>query len=80
MSKAYLKKYISKEGLDQIAEGDLVVFDMPGFCSGNYQAKVKKDEDGVLYINKKNCFFNGARDYYIWRGENRITLQSNITI
>lgn len=80
MSKAYLRKYISNEGLKQIEEGDLIVFDMPSFCSGNYQANVKKDEDGLLYISKKNCFFNSARDYYVWRGEVRITSESNITI
>lgn len=39
-------------------------FEMPPFCSGDYTAKIYKDELG-LYINAKDNYFNGCRDFNV---------------
>lgn len=43
-------------------EGDRIIFEMPSFCSGDYDAEVMKDDKG-LFIPKKDNFFNGCRDF-----------------
>lgn len=57
--------------LPDIKEGDIIYFDMPPFCSGEYEAKVLKDENG-LYIEGKN-YFNSCLNYRVnkpyWRKE-----------
>lgn len=60
MSKSYITEYIKY--LPDIKENDIIYYDMPSFCSGEYCAKVYKDEYG-LYILKKNNFFNSAYDF-----------------
>jgi hypothetical protein len=47
------KKYYFNNEFKDAKENDIVYFDMPSFCSGEYCAKVYKDEYG-LYILKKN--------------------------
>jgi len=47
--------------------GDKIVFEMPSFCSGDYEAVVKKDEDFGLYIDKDNNYFEGCRDFVVIR-------------
>lgn len=42
---------------------DIIEFEMPGFCSGDYSAEVLSDEFG-LYIYSKYNYFKGCRDYF----------------
>lgn len=47
---------------DNFSEGDKIVFDMPSFCSGDYECIVLKDEVG-LYIT--NNWMDGCINYKI---------------
>lgn len=60
------KYYLVNEEIDpdDVKEGDTIYFEMPPFCSGEYEAKVYKDEGG-LYIKKEDNFFKGCRDFRI---------------
>jgi len=51
-----------KNLLANAKEGDVIDFEMPSFCSGDYQAKIKKDNNG-LYIDKSQNYLSGCRDY-----------------
>lgn len=46
-------------------DGDIIEFEMPSFCSGDYEARIYIDNDGDPYINKKDDYSKGCRDYYI---------------
>lgn len=48
--------------LKNAKEKDIIFFEMPSFCSGEYSAVIYKDEKG-LYINKKDNFLKGCRNY-----------------
>lgn len=48
-------------------EGDTIIFDMPSFCSGDYEAVVKRDPIFGLYINQDDNYFEGCRDFDIKR-------------
>ena len=48
-------------------EGDEIVFEMPPFCSGDYKATVMIDPDFGPYIDKENNYFEGCRDFEIFR-------------
>ena len=48
-------------------EGDEITFEMPSFCSGEYVAIVKKDDEFGLYIDASNNWFNGCRDFFVMR-------------
>ena len=50
------------EVIKDAREGDLIDFDMPSFCSGDYSAKIFKDEFG-LYINSEDNSLDGCRDF-----------------
>lgn len=65
MKKFYLINLEEYDVLD-VKEGDVIVFEMPPFCSGDYEAVVMKDNRG-LYIHKDNNHFDGCRDYEIRR-------------
>lgn len=65
MEEALNKVYLHDLYLQtEFKEGDTIYFEMPPFCSGEYEAKVYKDARG-LYINKKDNFFEGCRNYRI---------------
>ena len=66
MKKIYLNQIFQNDVafLKKCEEGDIIEFEMPPFCSGDYQAKIYKDELG-LYINKKDNYFDSCRDYYL---------------
>lgn len=62
-----MKKY-SLINIDyKFQEGDTIIFEMPPFCSGDFTAKVYRDPDFGLYIDKKNNYFKGCRDFYVRR-------------
>jgi hypothetical protein len=48
-------------------EGDKIVFEMPSFCSGDYEAIVKRDKDFGLYIESEDNHFEGCRDFEVIR-------------
>lgn len=53
------------QGFDILAKakaGDVIQFEMPPFCSGDYKAVIKKDKFG-LYIDKDDNFLEGCRDF-----------------
>lgn len=58
---------ISEDFKFSFKEGDLIEFEMPSFCSGDYKAVVKKDKDFGLYIDKDNNYFEGCRDFIVLR-------------
>ena len=65
MSKKYLISFKGFESwLDGVEEGDIIDFEMPSFCSGDYKAVVKKDDYG-LYIDSKDNYMKGCRDFEI---------------
>jgi hypothetical protein len=45
-------------------EGDVIEFEMPSFCSGDYVAKIFIDNDGDPYIDKNQNHVGGCRDYH----------------
>jgi len=53
-------------------EGDVIEFEMPSFCSGDYKAVVKRDEDFGLYIDKDDNYFEGCRDFIVLRNGEEI--------
>lgn len=52
----------NKNLLANAEEGDIIDFEMPPFCSGDYIAKIYKDNNG-LYIKKEDNYLSGCRDY-----------------
>lgn len=52
-------------------EGDLIVFEMPSFCSGNYEAVVYNDPKFGLYIDKKHNHFESCRDFEVIKKKDR---------
>jgi hypothetical protein len=53
-------------------EGDVIEFEMPSFCTGDYKAVVKKDPFFGFYINKKDARFEGCRDFEVYRNGEKI--------
>lgn len=51
----------------EFEEGDEIIFEMPSFCSGDYTAIVHHDPKFGLYIQNKNNYFEGCRDFYVIR-------------
>lgn len=66
MIKQYLIQIFQqdKKFLKEAKEGDIIDFDMPPFCSGDYTAKIYKDNNG-LYIKKEDNYLSGCRDYVL---------------
>lgn len=57
--RAYIKRWFSKE--QKLKEGDVVKFEMPPFCSGDYLSEIFFDEKGNPYIDEINNFIDGCR-------------------
>ena len=51
----------------EFQEGDIIIFEMPPFCSGDYKAVVRRDKDFGLYIDQEDNYFKGCRDFKIIR-------------
>jgi hypothetical protein len=64
VKKDYLVQVLQDdpEFLASLKEGDIISFDMPPFCSGDYHAIVFEDEGG-LNIDHRDNYFAGCRDY-----------------
>lgn len=62
--KQYLIQIFQKDKslLAKAKAGDIISFDMPAFCSGDYYAKIYTDEFG-LYIKKADNYLKGCRNY-----------------
>ena len=52
--------------------GDKIEFEMPSFCSGDYEAVVMKDKDFGLYIDAEDNYFEGCRDFRVLRNGKEI--------
>jgi hypothetical protein len=48
-------------------DGDEIIFEMPAFCSGDYAARVYKDENYGCYIDDSSNWFEGCRSFYVRR-------------
>ena len=64
MSKYYITNEIAKYNLKGLKSGKKIIFEMPPFCSGNYEAVIKKDDIG-FYIDSRDNYFKGCRDFEI---------------
>ncbi len=67
MVKYYLAnvlKDVKENYRKKFKAGKVIFFEMPPFCSGDYTAKIYKDELG-LYINKEDNYFKGCRNFTI---------------
>lgn len=68
MSKTGKYSLINIDYIDfEFEEGDEIVFEMPSFCSGDYTATVHRDPKFGLYIDNKDNYFKGCRDFYVKR-------------
>ena len=63
---------VSKDFDFEFKAGDVIVFEMPSFCSGDYEAVVKADKDFGLYINEDDNYFEGCRDFIVTRNGKEI--------
>ena len=64
MKKYYITNEIVKYNL-KIENLDIIYFEMPSFCSGEYYTKIFQDEVG-FYINvSEKGYFKGCRDFEI---------------
>jgi len=74
--RIYLKtsKHFKPEDIFEVKAGDKLIFDMPPFCSGDYEAKVKEDQLG-LYVKSKDCWFEGYRNYWFYKKEENVSEQ-----
>lgn len=64
-----MEKYSLINLEEDCKEGDIIRFDMPPFCSGEYLALVKETPKGEVYIDKDDAWFEGCRDWTILRKE-----------
>ena len=48
-------------------EGDKIIFEMPSFCSGDYEAVVMSDPNFGLYIDEEQNYFVGCHDFTVIR-------------
>ena len=63
---------VSKDFDLKFEEGDVIEYEMPSFCSGEYRAVVEKDEDFGLCINAEDNYFEGCRDFIVLRNGKEI--------
>ncbi len=66
MEKVYLIQLLQNlpKDLEKAKEGMKIYWEMPPFCSGDYEAEIHKDEHG-LFIEKSNNYMNGCRNFEI---------------
>jgi hypothetical protein len=62
-NRVYVKAWFNDN--QKIKYGDIIEFEMPSFCSGEYKAKIYIDDDGDPYIDKSDNYYDGCRDLYI---------------
>lgn len=62
-----MEKYslIEESKHHKFREGDIIRYEMPSFCSGEYLAKVFKDPDYGFYIDKEDDYFKGCRGWNV---------------
>lgn len=64
-SKYYIMNEISKYKIFNIKEGDIIYFEMPPMCSGEYFVRVYKDEYG--YYITETPYFERCVDFRLNR-------------
>ena len=62
-NRQYIKHWFKKD--QQFNDGDILQFEMPSFCSGDYSTRIYLDTDGDPYINKSESYYNGCRDFIL---------------
>lgn len=63
---------ISKDFDLEFKAGDIIEFEMPSFCSGDYKAEVQQDDVFGTYINAEDNYFEGCRDFIVLRNGKEI--------
>ncbi len=58
------KFYLVNIDFDGFKKEHKIIFEMPSFCSGDYEAVIYEDEKG-LYIKKEDNYFEGCRDFEV---------------
>jgi hypothetical protein len=61
--RVYIKEWFNET--QKFKEGDIIEFEMPSFCSGDYLATIYLDTDGDPYIEKSQNYYSGCRDLFI---------------
>ena len=65
MKKYYITNEINQYNLGTDLEGKTIVFEMPPFCSGDYEAKIYKDEIGFYIDHSSHGYFRGCYDFNV---------------
>jgi signal peptidase I len=61
--RIYIREWFNND--QQFKDGDIIEFEMPSFCSGDYEATIYIDTDGDPYIDKSFDYYIGCRDLCI---------------
>jgi hypothetical protein len=64
--RVYIREYFKNS--QSFNDGDIIEFEMPPMCSGDYSAVVYLDSDGDPYVDNMDSFFKSCRDYVIKPG------------
>lgn len=65
--RVYINDWFNSD--QKLKEGDVIDFEMPPFCSGEYSAKIFIDNDGDPFIKKSDDYSEGCRDYELIKKE-----------
>lgn len=71
--KFYIKDWFAKN--QKYNNGDIIVFEMPSFCSGDYTAEVHIDSDGDPYIDESDNSYKGCLTYYYISKNEKMTIK-----
>jgi hypothetical protein len=62
-NRVYIRDWFEEN--QKFESGDIVQFEMPPFCSGEYKAIIYIDNDGNPYIEKSKSYYIKCRDYFL---------------
>lgn len=62
-NRVYIREWFNKD--QEFKDGDILEFEMPPFCSGDYKARIYIDNDGDPYIDKLDNYYEGCRDLFV---------------
>ena len=62
-NRVYIREWFNKN--QEFKDGDILEFEMPSFCTGDYEAIIYIDSDGDPYIYKSNDYYKGCRDLFV---------------
>lgn len=71
MIKYYLSSVFKPKIIEKLNKGDILVLEMPPFCSGDYRLIVKEDGGGK-YVTEG--WIKGCRDFTAYRKDKKVKL------